>query len=76
MPVITETPRPGFADSLRATVRHIAGGIDAFARVRHGTPVPPDHPARERHQADTAMRSSGTPRTASARISCRRLSAR
>ncbi|UGT57203.1 hypothetical protein [Nocardia asteroides] len=56
MPVITETPRPGFARSLRATVRHIAGGIDAFARVRHGTPVPPDHPAREQHLAGGRLR--------------------
>ncbi|MBF6438967.1 hypothetical protein [Nocardia cyriacigeorgica] len=33
--------------ALRNTVRQIAGGVDAFSRVRHGLPVPPGHPARD-----------------------------
>ncbi|MBF6320628.1 hypothetical protein IU453_28190 [Nocardia cyriacigeorgica] len=63
----TQSPRPlrrardrsrraGLA--LRDTVRQIAGGVDAFSRVRHGLPVPPGHPARNDRTA-TGRRATG-----------------
>ena len=33
---------------LLATVRATLAGFDAGARVRHGAPVPKDHPSRRR----------------------------
>jgi hypothetical protein len=43
-----QQPIPHLLHTLWSGVRQVAWGIDAFASVRHGIDVPPDHGARSR----------------------------
>ncbi len=53
LPTATDDSRCGatrwiqeLARRLWSGLRHMAWGLDAFARIQHGLDVPPDHPAR------------------------------